>query len=738
MANRPYGGWPPHPPPGGFGPSQQGLPPTGHPGTSSERGFWQSTSPRVSLPSPLPQMRPNGPYFQQTGAPQAPFMPPWIMQPSSPVGPNYNALPMQRPSYNASGYAPHPHSPRNFAGMNVNPRLAVMPVPQGSNFSQMPPQGSHQQALQVSQQQGQQTPAQGSLGLPTGDQKMLALVPSNREHFDASHSFSWLFQEAENASVAQSPVESLGDGSTGGLHSEAEPQRATVSKVAELHQLMGQVEETIGKVLSVVNLKSLVPGTELAFCPIDPRHRVPAKALFRHFIQCNSGFQGGPFEVDSFLGRLQYPQTAPVMYSDPLMLPEEDTTAPHVGSRDNATLSFEDSALLTVNPNYRDLSILKQEIKEAQPSINSAVDFPDSLKVRPAEGCWMSKSGITSFVSSLGKREFHLADSFFFYRGAPGVVLKPSSLPSRESNDFTLSLPLCLQAELASDLVVERTDNSSTESTIEKLVPCNQLDKTARNEKLLLPSMVWFIEREVEAWEHLPTWCSGVVLEAGAALGSIRKSVILEWLLVHSPLYGVAVDVAMACHIRCLVQLFLRAVKTQCTDIVRKYLCRRSIKKEGMMLEDLNQELVMPKIHKPQWNADCPVFAEAGAWLVSSLSPLYGCAHSKAIVLHVLKYCLKVSARLLSCVPFELHLEQFTKVCTMGKGKSVGSEMGSSGVRCDALVGQGRNLSEESEHGEMICVKQVEAAIDALYERAAIGSHINFRNSVNSLTKLQL
>lgn len=734
MENQPYGGWPPHPPPGGSGPSQQGLQPAGHPGTSSERGFWRSTSPGLSLPSPPPQMRPNGPYFHHTGAPPAPFMPPWRMQSSPPVGPGYIAPPMQRPSYSAPGYASHPHSTRSFAGMNLNPRLAAMPLPQRLNFSQMPPQGSLQQALQASQQ----TPAQEYLGLSTGDQKTLALVPSNREHFDASHSFSWLFQEAENESVTQPPVESLGDGRTGGLNSEAEPQSVTVSKVAELRQLIGQVEETIVKVLSVVNLKSLIPGTELASCPIDPQHRVPAKALFRHFIQCNPGFEGGAFEVDSFLGRLQYPRTAPVIRSDPLMLPEDDTTAPHAGSRDSAILSFEDSALLTVKPNNRDLSILNQELKEAQPPTNSAVDFPDSLKIRRAERGWMSKSGMTSFVSSLGKREFHLADSLFFYRGAPGVVLKPSSLPSRESNDFTLSLPLCLQAELASNLVVEGTKNSSTEFTNEKLVPYNHLDKSVRNENLLLSSMVWFIEREVEAWEDLPTWCSGIVLEAGAALGRIKNSLILEWLLVHSPPYGVALDVAMAGHIHCLVQLFLRAVKTQCTDIVRKCLRSRAVKKEGMMLEDSNQELVMPKIHKPRWNADCPVFTEAGAWLALSLSPLYGHAQSQAIVLHVLKYCLKVSARLLSCVPLEPHLEQFTKVCTMVKGKSVGSEINSSGVRCEALVAQGRNFSEEGDHGEMICAKQVEAAIDALYERAAIASHIYFKNSVNILTKSQV
>ncbi|CAK9191051.1 unnamed protein product [Sphagnum troendelagicum] len=321
----------------------------------------------------------------------------------------------------------------------------------------------------------------------------------------------------------------------------------------------------------------------------------------------------------------------------------------------------------------------------------------------------------------------------FFYKDAPGVVLVASASRPLTCDDAISSLPPFLRVELGSD------------------------SKNA----VLLPSMLWSLQREVDAWKEIPTGVSQAVLRAAQTLGRVRRVTILEWLLVDSPSHGIVLDVALASHIWSLLKLFLKAVRTAACTCYQQHICMneedgsytKGSTKGGITNTGLDIET---EKEVGQMLVEFSVLSDAGTWLADKLADLYGPVQSRAVVLGLLKLSLKTSGIFLSSSFMELAVEHIMKTSA--------SEQISHGNEVDLVDGCKLSSNHEEDQSRMLgesgaaqkakeCSletvdleilddslgeRQVEEAIAALQMRATFEKYIKAKTGLNNLSRPQL
>lgn len=803
MANRPQFQWPSQPPPGSnagdLNPAQSFIS-AGPSGPRSGQGF----------PRPIyngaPYLQPTHPnsstdyHLVNTRMP-GPFVPPGH-------GAQRCVQPLSGPGYRSSGWSPRPG---NFFAMPHRPGYGSPAPPM-----QVPPQalaqfsGAGPRAMfQMLQQSPPSRQGQGQVqGIPG------SMPPASPNQSGASPRTllsSWLGDPVQERLPLQLQGEIVTVEGKRGSH---ENQKETDLKVilANIKELVNQAEKAISEILDVVKLQRPTPGSALGVCEVDPRHGVPAAALFRHSLKCPSS-ASGPLELDSLLQYLQYPQSAPRDPSFRSGLFEDRRSEGHTGTEDIVNLAFKEPfqySSIEVSSTTPSCPIVKQEMCPLNDSGASkfSAGLTDLVSVR-FEG---TKSTDAPKASSHTTREFDPSGRLFFYRDAPGVVVTSSFSPIEVPDSFTLSLlPPFLRVEVASESKmpnhyggradirdranplttsvdgngVKKSDQwggkgghygaakgtfskkyGASVSTMAQYRSLSQnIKKESRNifdaqHLQFLPSMLWLFEREIEAWKDLPTRWPRLVLEAAAGSGRVSTRLVVPWLLVHSPSYGVVLDVAMARHIYSLVKLFLKAVSTEACRFLQEFHTEKhqpfqpvlGITTDALPAEKASNET---SFSGRDWRdqVDCMVVAEGGSWLAAKLGQLYEPARSREFVLDLLKFCLKSSGNGVMVSSLDL-LEWSKRTNSLkprcqdweGNDDAGGSWKGLS-TQDRGPVGSARDLSNfedtgfhlvETENLENVEVRQVEAALDALSERASFGRYINCRIRLHNLTKFQL
>ena len=548
-------------------------------------------------------------------------------------------------------------------------------------------------------------------------------------------------------------------------------EASSVPKSSDLYRLVDRVEDTIGKILYLTDLQTLASATELGVCPFNPHHVVPAEALFRHTLQCPSSLRG-TVEASSLLEYLQYPHTVDL---DPIkpFTHDERVANLHPGaesSSTNATLSFENTAMLNVNytPSKRlDLVITKQE--SGYVDTENLSEIP-RVKANVGTNNLIEKLECRTLTLHTARQQFDPRGSLFSYGEAPGVVMTSSAHYSSKSfDDLISSMPNFLRVELEKCPYVVPKIIGNLEAKARRIVlPSTTVENpgaenhiTAEEEKEqeshgvvegsmsakrsgatdseadgslnriqhifelvetasvgILPSLHWNLVKELETWKNMPSRCSRTVLQAATCFGRVRKGLIVEWLLTHSPEYGVVLDMAMAAHVSCLVQLYLKALRTQ-SLLLFEHSFAKGLNKRDTPISIDNTVL------------ECPVYAEASTWLASWLSHLYGPINSEAVVRDILKHCLNSCGRILSVFHIYLHSQQ-GGFKTRGKTADV---KGASDEESNVFVEHNKMLSEGVD--DILGVNQVGAAIDAVCERANFERYIKSWMSINNATKPQ-
>ncbi|KAK9141137.1 hypothetical protein Scep_010818 [Stephania cephalantha] len=196
----------------------------------------------------------------------------------------------------------------------------------------------------------------------------------------------------------------------------------------------------------------------------------------------------------------------------------------------------------------------------------------------------------------------------------------------------------------------------------------------------ILPSEVWAVRREVEAWGDYPREYSFSVLRVALCLPMIREYDSVEWMISNSAHFGVVIDVAMSEHVYLLLKLCLKAVS---------YEARRSSKLYDGGVGDVNFRSI---------RFACPVLIDVMTWFATQLSVLYGEANAKLFSIEMLKH--------------------FISNGTIGE--LVGA-IESKNVKIEeTTVGSGKEnlLGIENKRSDLVYVSQVAAAVAALHERS--------------------
>lgn len=755
---------------------------------------------RPQFPGWLPQQHPAP--AQPAGVYGQEFRPGMPFLQNSPRGGNFHQFPPRGPGSAPPGppghvvyrnvYPPGGGSPgfnNNFhqgwsgypRGYVASPRATSSNVMSSQLQSFVPglgygAQGNGAPVGLPNQAQGQQVvQAQQGLHVPTYDGRggsVAAGMPLSSD-LRSNAAVKPLFLNWIDESVKDSAsLQVLGDR---GSSLKASSDNSAVVRSSDLYRLVDQVEDTIGKILALTDLESLTSGTEWSVCPFNPHHVVPGEAFFRHTLQCRSSL-GGTVEASLFLNCLQYPHTVQLDSTEPFTH-DERVIDRHPGSEtssNNATLSLENAALLTVNhiPIKRlDFETLKQEPGYVD-TINS-LEIP-LLNAQVGTTDWGEKPECTTLTLSAARQHFDPKGSLFYYGEAPGVVVTSMAHDSSKGcGDAMSSMPHFLRIELEKcpSVTFESISNGETgnrrivlpfrkieniggetrhteveerdqesHGVMEAPISVKRNDMTEREAEGsltriqhvggreetacvgVLPSMLWSLRKELEKWKDMPSRCSRTVLQAATCLGRVRNASIVQWLLAHSPAYGVVLDVAMAAHISCLVQLYLKALRTQSLLLFDQSFASgsktrdTSISVETMLLE-------------------CPIYAEASTWLASWLSHLYGPINSKAVVLDILKHSLSFSGKFLSVVPLDFH-SQLGGFIIGGKTEDV---KGASGEETNVSTEHNKILSKPADNAleDILGIKEVGAAMDAVYERANFERYIKSLMTINNAQKPQ-
>lgn len=229
-----------------------------------------------------------------------------------------------------------------------------------------------------------------------------------------------------------------------------------------------------------------------------------------------------------------------------------------------------------------------------------------------------------------------------------------------------------------------------------------------RGNRKILPSELWAVRAEVEAWNEYPSVYSYRVLYAILGLDFIRECDLARWVIANSPRYGVVIDTAMRDHIFLLCRLCLKAIVKEALNLVGN---RDSEK----ILESSN--------------FSCPTLVQVLMWLASQLSILYGEMNGKFFALNIFKQCVLDSALSLLFFSGETSMSETPSLKEIPQNlvDSNGNDINFSEVQNPlkrSTNGEVNSVVEESVTGGVILVSQVAAAIAAFHERSLLEGRI--------------
>ncbi|KAL0298561.1 UNVERIFIED_CONTAM: U11/U12 small nuclear ribonucleoprotein [Sesamum radiatum] len=250
------------------------------------------------------------------------------------------------------------------------------------------------------------------------------------------------------------------------------------------------------------------------------------------------------------------------------------------------------------------------------------------------------------------------------------------------------------------------------------IVPQPTISFTKTVPVLFLPSEIWAIRSEIEAWGgSIPSLYSSRILRAILRLKDFTLLPLYEWIVANSPRYGVIIDFAMRDHVVLLVRLCLKLIVREAFGLAGVTFSNAELKLEGNALSGLSNR-----------NFDCPTLVKMVMWLASQFRILYGEVNGKFFAVDVLKECISESALRASLFPLAqegAESSDFQKVDGEVE-EPVQSIALIDGTRRD----EGENIKGVTVGNSTILISQVAAAVAALHERSLIEEKIKaLRNS---------
>lgn len=211
----------------------------------------------------------------------------------------------------------------------------------------------------------------------------------------------------------------------------------------------------------------------------------------------------------------------------------------------------------------------------------------------------------------------------------------------------------------------------------------------------ILPSELWAIRKETEAWSDYPSaYTYGVACSLSRGTRMLRELDLMDWVIANSPRYGVVIDVALRDHMFSLFRL-----------------CLKAIVKEA---QSFDQDQMSKNMST---NSKCPVLVQALFWFASQLSILYGERNASLFSINMLKQCI-VEAAALGLLIFPLE-QKVAESPTLAEEASPSKNL----VAGDSDIRDAKPL-DRIVTGKAVFVSQVRAAIAALHERALVEEKI--------------
>lgn len=276
--------------------------------------------------------------------------------------------------------------------------------------------------------------------------------------------------------------------------------------------------------------------------------------------------------------------------------------------------------------------------------------------------------------------------SNLFYRDCPGVV----NLSALDGVNRTFSLPAVLSVQCAN--FVSKGDEETK--------------SFKREHRKILPSELWALRAEVEAWNEYPNVYSYRVLCVILGLDLARERGLARWVIVNSPRYGIVIDGAMRDHICLLCKL-----------------CLKAILKEALTLVDNGDREMISGSAK----FNCPALVQVLMWLASQLSILYGEINGKLFAINIFKQSILEAASNVLFFSLEQNVTESPTLEEVPQSSDVNSDdiWGFEVQKpLEKNTGEQNSVVEESVTTGVIFVSQVAAAIAALHERSLLEEKI--------------
>lgn len=272
-------------------------------------------------------------------------------------------------------------------------------------------------------------------------------------------------------------------------------------------------------------------------------------------------------------------------------------------------------------------------------------------------------------------------------------------MTSHDATGRTFTLPGILSAECANYI-------GSGESI-------EGFDRDCASSLRLLPSELWLVRSEIEAWSDYPVMYSYCVVRAIVLRSLVGEECgFMRWVIVNSPRYGVVIDAPMRDHIVLLFCLCLKAIVREATGLVNLVLRRDAMESNPV-----------------DTSFKCPVLVDVLKWLSFQLSVLYGEVNGKFFSVNMLKQWILSASLNLSLFPLE------QKTPGSPALRDTDSESGDSFEK--SVEDDGNSMPGESVDSKVIFVSQVAAAVAALHERSLLEQKIKVLRGGHRLTNYQ-
>ncbi|KAL5540581.1 hypothetical protein UlMin_043530 [Ulmus minor] len=330
----------------------------------------------------------------------------------------------------------------------------------------------------------------------------------------------------------------------------------------------------------------------------------------------------------------------------------------------------------------------------------SSLNYPKNLKT--AEQCQAESSFLQTLNGSESELCFSLENFYanfgsnYFYKDCPGVV----NLSALDGINRTFTLPAVLSEEC-----VDFVRNGDSEK------------KGSEGESWkILPSELWAIRAEVEAWNEYPGAYSFRVLRAILGLDMARESELAGWVIANSPRYGIVIDVAMRDHVFLLCRLCLKAI----------------IREACSLADNRDSEKVLGIA-----SFNCPILVQVLRWLASQLAILYGEMNGKFFAINILKQCILQAASSFLIFPA---VQKMTESPALEEDVNDDDNPMVVEVKNPLRIStnrEGHRIGEESVTSGLIFASQVAAAVAALHERSLLEGKIRALSVPRPLNRYQ-